>query len=208
MQGIRLAGLDPAKMRDATGLVIIDVINRDIKVQSAKQWFKTDYYTMEGKVKDICHNLQVQKLFVEVNNVGSHVFETLKRYDVPVYPIQTVTTIHDVKKLNSGKFLSKPDIVGYALKLVQEDRLKFPNAKSQDMLELKRQFAQFQETITPSGVPRYEAPPGAHDDLMMAMLLAIHGARQWLKTEFTLKMSLGPNPSGYVNKTHKSKRIY
>ena len=198
-QGIRLCGIDPAKMRDAFGLVVIDIVDNSINVVAAKQWFRTEYLKVESDIRDIVDKLQIQKVFLETNNTGTHVLEVLKKYTVPVYPISTVSKITDVKKIQSGKVMSKADIVAYTLILLQENRLIFPTPKSHDMQELINQFGVFQESITPSGLPSYSGPSNTHDDLVMALLIAIHGSRRWLD-KGKLTMSLGPLPYGYTQK--------
>ena len=194
---IRVCGIDPAKMRDAFGLVVVDIVGDSIKVIACKQWKRQDYLLVEKEIKEIVDKLKIQKVFLEVNNTGVHVFEVLKQYAVPIYPITTVAKVTDVKKVLSGKTMSKADIVGFTLNLLQEGRLIFPHPKSQDMKELITQFEIFQETITPAGNPTYAGPSGSHDDLVMALLLAIHGSKRWLKTSHALTMHKTNLPHGY-----------
>ena len=184
-------------MRDAFGLVVVDIIDSRIEVIAAKQWYRTEYLKVESDIKGIVDKLQITKVFLETNNTGTHVLEVLKKYTVPVYPITTVSKITDVKKIQSGKVMSKADIVAYTLILLQENRLLFPTAQSNDMKELISQFKAFQESISPSGLPSYSGPSNTHDDLVMALLLAIHGCRRWID-KGVLKLALGPNPVGYV----------
>lgn len=193
---IRIAGVDPAKMRDAFGLVIIEILDGVIRVIGAKQWFRTDYLIVEKEIRDIVSKFEIETVFLEVNNTGIHVLELLKKYTVPVYPITTVFKITDPKKIMSGRSMSKSDIVNHALVMLQEDTLQFPKPKSHDMRQLMTQWTTFQESISASGIPQYAGPSNQHDDLVMALLLALHGSRKYIKG--ALKCQLGPKPFGYV----------
>lgn len=191
VNAIRICGIDPAKMRDAFGLVVIDIINQEfIRVIAAKQWKRREYLEIEKEVNTICNKLGIQAIFLEVNNTGTHVFEVLRRFSLPLYPITTVSNITDIKKIQKGRSMSKSDIVAFSLNLLQEGKLLFPEKpKSADMLELIRQFGVFQESITPAGKPTYSAPSGSHDDLVMALLLGIHGSRKWLRSKHPFAIS-------------------
>ena len=48
-----------------------------------------------------------------------------------------------------------------------------------DCEELIRQLRQFQRIQTPSGSIKYEAPPNAHDDYVIALALAVYAATQF-----------------------------
>ena len=195
---MRIAGADPAKLRDAFGFVVIDIEDDVIKVVAAKAWHRQEYIKVEKEIKDIVEKLQIKTVFLEINNTGTHVAEMLRKYKVPLYPITTVSKITDPKKVQKGLVMGKSDIVGFTIKLLQDKKLVFPvHPKSTAMKELLNQFIQFQESITPSGVPSYSAPAGAHDDLVMSLLLAIHGSRKYLRNKEKLFIKKGPLPYGY-----------
>jgi hypothetical protein len=112
-----------------------------------------------GRLKALYDRWQPITIWAEANSIGSPNIEALQNEGLPVSPFTTTSA-------------SKPDLIE-ALGLAIE-RAELALLPDENLLH---ELASYTYELLPSGGYRYTAPPGLHDDLVIATALAWHGAR-------------------------------
>ena len=177
-----IAACDPGKIRDSFGFVVIRVDNDDIKVRAVKRWLGRDYTDVERTIAKFHLKHHFDHIVVEQNNTGIHVIEVLKRkYNLPIVAVITSNNLKDNKKVASARVMDKNLMANYIAGLMKDHKIKFPASGGTDMRELERQIAIFAEHRTEAGNVAYYAPGNEHDDLAMALMLAIHIGKYYLR---------------------------
>ncbi len=148
-------GVDWGRTDDATVFVVMDAgMGSMVMLDRMTQ---TDYHLQVGRLKALCERFRPTAIMAEANSMGGPLTETLQRERLPVRPF--VTT-------NATKA-----IIVDALALAFERR---EIAILNDPL-LVAELQAFESTRLPSGLIRYAAPEGMHDDTVMALALAWSG---------------------------------
>lgn len=179
----RVAALDPGKQQDRFAMVGIEIRDKkDIYIIGANEWkLHEDYEEVEEQVR-IINNVLVKRPFdhiaVETNNSGWHVVEALRKKNMPIIPVNTAKNIKDKKKLILGNTMDKNDMVRWLQRMIQANRLHFPEQHSNGTLALYNQMPKMTKKITDAGNVSYSAQGREHDDLVMALILACYIARR------------------------------
>lgn len=147
-------GVDWGKHNDFTVLV---VLNSDGKMVAMDRFNQIDYIVQAGRLKALYERFRPQTIVAERNSMGEPLIEQLQRDGLPVQPFTTT---------NASKALAID-----ALALAFERREIHILNESILVGELQAYEAQ----RLPSGMLRYSAPEGMHDDCVMALALAWHG---------------------------------
>lgn len=177
---MRIAGLDPGKLRDAFALCVCEIApdRQHLLVKGAKRWMGRDYLEVEQEIDRIHRQKPFNRLMLEINNTGTHVYEILRnQYHLPVLPVTTVREIKDVEKKYNLERMDKNETVGTALYWNQNGIILFPEKSTNELDELKRQLSIFAEIKTEAGSISYRAEGQEHDDLVMALMLCVHYAK-------------------------------
>jgi len=181
---MRLAGLDPGKHKDSFAEVVCEVANDESKllVKGAKRWQERLYLDVEKEIASQHVKKAFDKIILEINNTGTHVYEVLRyQHNLPVLPVTTTKDIKDERKKFQLSVMHKNEIVRTALHWQQEGVIVFPKTLTPELEELKRQLSIFAEIKTEAGSVSYRAEGSEHDDLVMALMLVIHYARRVLR---------------------------
>ena len=179
-----IAAGDPGKIRSSFAFVVIRVNEDDISVRAAKRWLNKDYTDVEREIAKYHMKHNFDHIVIEQNNTGIHVIEVLKRqYNLPIIAVVTSNNLKDNKKVASARVMDKNQMANYIANLMKDHKIKFPPKGSKDMMELERQIAIFAEHRTEAGNVSYYAPGNEHDDLAMALMLAVHIGRYYLRNE-------------------------
>jgi hypothetical protein len=118
----------------------------------------TDYASQRIRLKALSQKYNNALVLAEANSIGQPNIEALQIMDVPVSGFQTTNA-------------TKAQII-QALELAFErEEIKIINDKQQTM-----ELMAYQSEKLPSGLVRYNAPEGMHDDTVMALALAWHAA--------------------------------
>ena len=181
-----IAACDPGKIHDSFGFVVIRVDDKVIHVRTARRWLGRDYTDVERTIAKFHMKHNFDHVVVEQNSMGVHVVESLiRQYNLPVISVTTSANLKDNKKIISARVMDKNQMALYIAKLMKDKLIKFPSGKkTKDLAELERQIAIFAEHRTESGKAlSYYAPGNEHDDLAMALMLAVHIGRYYLRNE-------------------------
>ncbi len=148
-------GVDWGKSEDYTVLTVVDVTAGEQVFQD--RFNQLDYTTTQvGRLMAVYNRFRPALVGVEQNSIGVPLIEQLERKGLPVVPF--VTT-------NASK---KEAIDALALLLEQED------LRILDDEVLKAELKSYESTRLPSGLLRYSAPEGLHDDTVVALAIAVY----------------------------------
>jgi hypothetical protein len=137
---------------------VIDATTRE--VVALDRFNRIDYVIQKGRLQALYERFRPDAIYVEQNSMGVPLVEDLQRLNLPVHPFLTT---------NASKLLV---IDALALAFEREE------LRVLDDPDLVNELLAFQAERLPSGTLRYSAPEGVHDDCVMALALAWHGAAQ------------------------------
>ena len=165
----KILGVDPGRT-DPFASVLIEVKDKKIYILGAKFWKNQERYQLVyDDIARIVKQHDVSYVVVEKNSAGDPISETLKyEYRLPVRAVFTASTNSKEKKIG---IMNKSEMVTWLI--ANHNILDWPSDDDEYMAELKKQWHIFGEYRK----NKFEAPPGEHDDLMMALMLACYFAR-------------------------------
>lgn len=149
-------GVDWARETDFTCLAVHDVTLGEIV--ALDRFNQIDYQIQLGRLTALCDRFNPAAVIAESNSIGQPLIEQLQRSGLPVVPFATTNASKQIAvdalslafETGTLRIIPDPVLIG-ELQAYQGERL-------------------------PSGVMRYGAPAGMHDDTVMAVMLAISGA--------------------------------
>ena len=151
-----VGGVDWAREHDFTVLTVMDATTR--RQVALDRFTGVEYATQIGRFKAMHERFGVQAWIAEANSMGGPLVEMLQREGLPV---RAFTTTNATKA-------QLVDALALALEqnaiTLLDDEVQIAELESYEMERL------------PSGAMRYSAPEGAHDDCVMSVMLALHGA--------------------------------
>lgn len=151
-------GVDWGRQNDYTAFVVIDTTLQ--AVAHVGRVNRVDYALQLGMLRGLYERFQVQTVLAEQNSIGVPLIEQLQRQGLPVVPFVTSNA-------------SKQHLIdGLALAL-EQGRLALPDSPL-----LLAELEAFGMERLPSGLLRYGAPAGQHDDLVIALALAWQAAEE------------------------------
>jgi len=145
-------GVDWGRSLDYTVVVVLDAVLRE--VVAMERWGTVDYAVQRGRLAAMCQRWRPSAILAESNSMGQPIIEQLYRDGMPVQPFLTT---------NASKALA---VEGLALAFERGDIRIIPDP------ELLAELQAFQAERLPSGLMRYCAPAGQHDDCVMALVIA------------------------------------
>lgn len=165
--GEYIFAIDWGRSLDYTVVMVVDVRRR--KVVHLQRWSSVDYVVQRQRIQVMYKTWRPTLVLAESNSIGQPIIEQLTRDGVPIQPFLTT---------NLSKSLA---VEGLSLAFERAD-IQIP-LHPQLMAELQS----FAAKRLPSGLIRYEAPKGQHDDCVMALAIAwsvvdAYGPREELLT--------------------------
>lgn len=145
-------GIDWGRSLDYTVVAIIDATDRSLVAM--ERWGDVDYAVQRNRLKALYERWQPAAILAESNSMGQPIIEQLYRDGMPVQPFLTT---------NASKALA---IEGLALAF---ERLDIRIIADTVLLGELQAFVA--ERLL-SGLTRYAAPDGQHDDTVMALAIA------------------------------------
>lgn len=118
------------------------------------------YELQVGRLKALWQRFGQCPILAESNSLGGPLIERLQRERLNVRPFQTT----NASKADAIEALSLA-LENGQISLADDDRLAV----------LKSELLAYDQERLPSGLIRYGAPPGQHDDCVMALAIAWHG---------------------------------
>lgn len=150
-------GVDWGRSADFSCFVVIDATDK--QVVDIDRSTGVEYAIQRGRLLGLCRKWQPVKVVAEENAMGAPIIEQLLRDGVPIEGFVTTRA-------------SKAMIIDELSLALEQGVLKLI-----DNPTLIAELSAYRAERLPSGAIRYGAPPGMHDDTVMALALAWHGAR-------------------------------
>lgn len=153
-------GWDPARVRDRSGVAVIDVTRKPWRVVEVVDLRALTYIDQVGRVAEIARHYERAKVSVDVTN-ESTLLELLKREG----------TWCDGVRFTAEKKAAM--IVGLQILFERKELVLLPQHR-----DLLQELRFYEARVSSTGHVRYGAPEGSkiHDDLVTAVALAVRGA--------------------------------
>ena len=151
-----IVGVDWAKSADFTVLAVLDATAAALVYLD--RFNQIDYTLQAGRLHALCERFKPQAVIAERNSIGEPIIERLRRDGLPVKPFLTT----NASKAQAIEALALAFERG-DLRIIA-DQVLVSELQAYEMERL------------PSGLTRYDAPAGMHDDCVMALALAWQGA--------------------------------
>lgn len=150
-------GVDWARSNDFT---VFAVLRRDGALVHMDRFSGVGYELQVGRLKALWQRFGRCPILAENNSMGGPLIERLQREGVTVRPFHTTAA-------------SKAEAIESLSLAVENQRLSLP--ADPRMAPLRSELVAFDQERLPGGTLRYGAPPGQHDDTVMALAIAWHG---------------------------------
>ena len=147
-----IIGCDWGRSNDYTVFVVLDTTARAVVALDRSR--QVDYAVQCGRLRSLRDRWRPEEIIAEYNSIGQPIIEQLERDGIHVQPF-TTTNASKTRAIDS-----------LALAFERGDIL-IPNDPV-----LVGELVAYQAERLPSGLVRYAAPSGQHDDCVMALALA------------------------------------
>ena len=167
-------GVDWGKHNDFTAIVVIELRQRQMVYLD--RFNQIDYAVQVGRLRALAERFRPSTIVVERNSMGEPLVEQLQRDGLPVAPFMTTNA-------------SKTQAIDSLTMAFEQGALRIL-----DDPVLLGELQAYQMERLPSGLMRYGAPEGLHDDTVMALALA------WTAVAQTSSVSVydyGPAAASY-----------
>jgi hypothetical protein len=151
-------GVDWGRQNDYTVLTVVDVTTRE--VAAIDRFNQVDYALQLGRLRGLVERFRPSVIVAEENSIGLPLVEQMQRQDMPVQPFKTTNS-------------SKANIIDALALAFERGEIGLVDDPA-----LLAELQAFEMSRLPSGLTRYAAPEGMHDDMVMALALAWHAVGQ------------------------------
>lgn len=153
-----VAGLDWGRENDFTAIAIIDADSR--QMVALDRFNQIGWDLQRGRIAALCDQWHPAVIWAEANSIGAPNIEALQQTGLPIRPFITTAP-------------SKNDLINaLSLAIERRDLALLPDET------LLGELAAYQLERLPGGLYRYSAPPGLHDDTVIATALAWHAVQR------------------------------
>lgn len=176
-----IIGCDWGRSADATCFTVLEVKTK--RVLCIDRFTNIEFAIQQGRLKALYERYHATAIIAEANSFGTPVIEQLRRDGLPVQPFTTTNATKQVI------------IDGLALAL-EQGTVQILNDKT-----LINELIAYSSERLPSGLIRYGAPQGMHDDTIISLALALYGAGTsllpygWLRNDPEWVASVGKQTS-------------
>lgn len=176
-----VVGCDWAKQQDYTSFSVGCI---DCRVEVARDRFnQIDYTVQADRLKVLCETWQPEAVLIELNSIGQPIAENLQRMGLPVVGFTTTAS-------------TKPPLIENMALVFERTEWQFqPDPVWTGELEA------YERIVSPvTGRSSYNAPPGLHDDTVIARALMLWQAKQ------SPNIMRIPNAANLYNSRGRSRR--
>lgn len=150
-------GVDWGKLNDFTVIAIVDI--QEQSLVHLERFNQIDYTLQMGRLRALYDRFEPITLIAESNAMGEPIIEQLRRQNIPVQPFVTTNA-------------SKTQIIEELSLAFERSTIKILNDPV-----LIAELQAYETERLPSGLLRYSAPEGMHDDTVIALAIAWHAAQ-------------------------------
>lgn len=151
-------GVDWGRHEDFTVFAVIDGAQQLVHVD---RFTGIGYELQVGRLVNLWQRFRCPPILAESNSMGGPLIERLQRDRITVQAFQTTNA-------------SKAEAIEALVLAIENRQLALPKDARADFL--RNELIAYEQDRLPSGMVRYGAPPGGHDDGVMALAIAWHGA--------------------------------
>lgn len=148
-------GVDWGKHNDFTVITVVDVETR--QVVALDRFNQIDYRVQTDRLRALAERYQPDAIIAERNSMGEPLIETLYHEGLPVVPFTTTNA-------------TKAAAVEALALAFERGEITIPDEPT-----LVAELQAFEASRLPSGLMRYEAPAGMHDDCVLSLAMAWSG---------------------------------
>ncbi|MBZ0276188.1 MAG: terminase family protein [Anaerolineae bacterium] len=153
-----VAGVDWGREGDYTVIAIMETTTRQLV--ALDRFNQVGWALQRGRLVELCDRWKPDVIYAEANSIGSPNIEALQAEGLPVESFTTTAA-------------SKPPLIeSLALAIERREIALLPDET------LLGELSAYRAQRMPGGGFRYSAPPGGHDDTVIALALAYHALRQ------------------------------
>ena len=152
---VYVAGVDWGRSHDYTAIAIVDVQARQLV--ALDRFNQIGWRLQRGRLRALAERWGVQVIWAESNSIGAPNIEALQDDGLPVRAFATTAK-------------SKAPLIESLALAIERGQLRLL-----DDAALLGELASYQIETLPGGGYRYSAPPGMHDDTVIALALAWRG---------------------------------
>lgn len=155
-------GADFGKHNDFTVLTVIDANLR--QMVDMERFNQIDYSVQRSRLKAMYERWKPISIVAERNSIGDPIIEQLQLEGLPVQPFTTTNS-------------SKAQIIDGLALAFERDQIQIF-----DDPVLLNELMSYEMERLPSGMLRYSAPDGSHDDCVMSLAMCWYGASQMVSS--------------------------
>jgi phage FluMu gp28-like protein len=148
-------GVDWGRTNDATVCVVYDVTNN--QVVHIDHMVRTGFELQVGRLKMLWQKWQPTTIIAETNSMGLPLLEQMQKMGMPVRGFTTTNS-------------TKMEIIEKLALAIEKEEVGLLNDP-----KLIQELIAYTQERSPSGLVKYGAPQGEHDDCVMALAIAFHG---------------------------------
>ncbi len=156
--GPYIFGVDWGKMNDFTVIVVLDAKTK--RMAYLDRFNQIDYHVQVGRLAALAEKFRPAGIVAERNSMGDPIIEQLQRQGLPVLPFTTTNATKTRAIDELGMAFERGEIE------ILNDLILVGELQAYEMERL------------PSGMLRYSAPSGMHDDCVMALAMAWQGVME------------------------------
>jgi hypothetical protein len=152
-----IGGIDWGRSRDYTVITLIDA--EAGRVVAIDRFNQIGWALQRGRLAALCARWSPAALWAEENSMGAVNIEALAAEGLPMRPFKMTAA-------------SKPPLIEALALAIERGQLALPPDET-----LLAELSAYEMQRLPGGGHRYSAPAGGHDDMVISLALAWHGAR-------------------------------
>jgi len=155
-------GVDWGQMVDFTVIIVLDITTKSVAY--IDRFNQIDYIVQSNRLKALVNRFRPTTILAEVNAMGQPIVERLLEDGLPVQPFTTTNA-------------TKAEIIRGLQNAFENGEIKILNDPN-----LIGELQAYEQERTPSGLWKFGAPEGMHDDSVIALALAWWSTRAWYFT--------------------------
>ncbi len=152
-------GVDVARLQDYTVLVVLDSEGKQVYMD---RFNEIDWKLQEERIKFVSEKYNNAQIWLDASGVGDPIYEALQGMDLVVEPYKFTNE-------------SKKQLIQMLMMSLEQEKIKILNRENSLGKTQFDEMVIFEYEMTASGLVRYQAPEGYHDDCVMALALANWG---------------------------------
>lgn len=149
-----VVAVDLARTIDWTVILVMNDLGQVIHVNRSKE---LSWSVQKGLIRSIYEQFAPARVVLDSSGLGDVIEDDVRKMGIPTFGVKT------------GAPNQKEELVEGLQVAIEQARIALP-----DISWLKDELQEFTYEQLPSGHIRYSAPPGKHDDGVIALALAVH----------------------------------